>query len=103
MACTTPKSPQPGHQMGFKSLLKSLTVQLGRAGCRVSTVARFIVAPGVASARLALRPRRHAARSPLNGDGRDWRRCGRKNAAPAEDRVTCAGCDRAAPGTIARP
>src|SRR5205814_6093983 len=26
MACTTPKSPHPGHQIGLRSLLKSLAV-----------------------------------------------------------------------------
>src|SRR5256885_7292866 len=28
MACTTPKSPQPGHQIGFRSLLKSFAVSV---------------------------------------------------------------------------
>src|SRR3954467_12931446 len=28
MACTTPKSPQPGHQIGFRSLLKSFGVSV---------------------------------------------------------------------------
>src|SRR5207248_11648665 len=30
MACTTPKSPQPGHQIGLRSLLKSFAVSVQR-------------------------------------------------------------------------
>src|SRR5215208_3409992 len=40
-ACSTPKSPQPGHQSGSAWPLKSLTVSAGRCSISTSIVIRL--------------------------------------------------------------
>ena len=104
--CTTPKSPQPGHQIGLRSLLKSLGVERQRVGAVMVVIRHSCGLRRVGRAWPALQapaPARAAARRPRAG----WNGIGA--AACANDcdpararRRTCAGCGRAAPGATAR-
>ena len=100
MACRTPKSPQPGHQMGLRSLLKSLgwysAALVGVHGHRHSSEATDAAGCWSSSSGDCAAARRSRPA------GTGWRRCGRATSRPRARPRTSAGAGRAAPGARAR-